>query len=104
MNTTTGPLLTDAKFFGELLDSTQPGLEEIPAAAAKGDYAACRKIFGDYVRASLQPETYFATLPDGMKPEWTEELADGAEKACRHYMVSCGTPSDFNGETVDWFS
>ena len=104
MSTNIGPLLTDAKFFGELLDTTQPGLEGIPAAAAAGDYARCRKMFGDYVRASLQPEVFFTTLPDGMKPEWTEKLADGAEKACRHYMVSCGTPSDFKGAPVDWFS
>jgi len=104
MSANIGPLLTDARFFNELLDTTQPGLEAIPAAAAAGDYAKCRRIFGDYVRASLQPEVFFTTLEDGMKPEWTEELADGAEKACRHYMVSCGTPSDFKGQPVDWFS
>ena len=40
-----GPKLTDARFFGELVDCTLPGLEGIPAAAAAGDYATCRPLF-----------------------------------------------------------
>ena len=101
--TMVGPLLTDERFFGELLNCTFPGLEEIPAAAAAGDYAACRKIFADFFRGYLQPETYFASRPDKGEVEGTDELFKRAEDACNHYMVSCSTPFQF-GEKVDWFS
>ena len=39
-NDTMSTRLTDAVFFGEHLDTTRPGLTEIPALAAKGDYKA----------------------------------------------------------------
>ena len=104
MNTEIGPLLSDKIFFGELLNCSLPGLEGIPSAAASGDYTECRHQFGVYVRSMFQPEVFLRTLKDGTTPELTAELTDNAQKACRHYMVSCGIPCDFNGQVVDWFS
>ena len=66
--------LTDAVFFGEHLDTTRPGLTEIPALAAKGDYKACRKVFSAYVRGMLQPERHFSKVPAIQK-----NLADGVD-------------------------
>lgn len=56
---TTRPRLTDAEFFSEHIDTTRPGLEAIPAAAATGDFAAARRLFAAEVRAGLQPERWF---------------------------------------------
>ena len=98
----TGPLLTDARFFGELLDTAYPGLEEIPALAEKGDFAACRKIFADFFRGFLQPETYFSSRADKGVVNMTDDLVADAENGCRHLLTSCGTPHQF-GEKVDWF-
>ena len=97
--------LTDAVFFHEHLDTTRPGLEEIPALAAKGDYAACRKMLAAYVRTMLQPELYFSKPLAGQK-----NLADGvdyerAEKALKNIMSSCGFEWDFGEEgPIDWFA
>jgi len=104
-NDTTSTRLTDAVFFGEHLDTTRPGLTEIPALAAKGDYKACRKVFAAYVRGMLQPERHFSKVPAIQK-----NLADGvdyerAEKALKNIMSSCGFEWDFGEEgPVDWFS
>ncbi len=96
--------LTDAVFFGEHLDTTRPGLTEIPALAAKGDYKACRKVFAAYVRGMLQPERHFSKVPAIQK-----NLADGvdyerAEKALKNIMSSCGFEWDFGEGPIDWFS
>lgn len=106
METLQGPKLSDARFFGELLDCTQPGLEDIPALAAANDYAACRRIFAAQVRATLRPEVFF-TIPYEFGensftfPGETEEEA--ARRIAKHCLISVGTPFQF-GETVDWFA
>ena len=40
-----GPLLSDKKFFSELINLNLKGLEEIPGLLDKDDYKACRKVF-----------------------------------------------------------
>ena len=98
----TGPVLTDERFFGELLNCTFPGLEEIPALAEKDDFAACRKVFADFFRGFLRPETYFSSRADKGVVNMTDDLVTDAENGCRHLLTSCGTPHQF-GEKVDWF-
>ena len=99
-----GTKLTDAKFFGELLDTTRPGLEEIPALAAKEDYAACRKLFALHVREMLQPETYFSTLSLEYQNQCPELAGSPADKAVKNIMFSCGMEWDFGEGPIDWFS
>lgn len=106
MDTMIGPKLTDAKFFGELIDCTLPGLEGVPAAAAAGDYAACRKMFGDYVRAALDPDTFFTIpyeFPENAFTFKGETEEEAAERIAKLYLISCGTPHQFEGK-VDWFA
>ena len=106
MDTMIGPKLTDAKFFGELIDCTLPGLEGVPAAAAAGDYAACRKMFGDYVRAALDPDTFFTSpyeFPENAFTFKGETEEEAAERIAKLYLISCGTPHQFEGK-VDWFA
>ena len=53
MTVEVGPRLTDEEFFTEHIDTTRPGLADLPAAVAAGDYAAARRIFAADARASL---------------------------------------------------
>ncbi|MBR4887868.1 MAG: alginate lyase family protein [Clostridia bacterium] len=98
-----GTKLTDAKFFGELLDCTLPGLEEIPALAAKEDYAACRGLFAAYVRQMLNPERYFKALHVRGYYPYPEEEGNPAERAVKNLIFSCGMEWDFGEGPVDWF-
>ena len=55
-----GPRLSDARFFGELIDTALPGLEAIPALVQAQNYAACRRLFASYVRSALDEEKFFS--------------------------------------------
>lgn len=105
-NSATGPLLSDTRFFGELIDCTQPGLEEIPEAAAAGDYAACRRIFATQVRASLQPEKFFQIEYEFGENHFTfpgETEEEAAKRIAKLHLISVGVPHEFEGK-VNWFS
>ena len=104
MSKTTGTRLTDERFFGELLDTTRSGLEGIPAAAAAGDYATCRRLFAAHVRGMLEPERYFSTLEVDMKAADHDEERVRADKALRNIVSSCGFEWDFGEGPVDWFA
>ena len=55
-----GPRLSDEDFF-QKIDTHRPGLEEIPAAVEKGDFALARRLFAAEARRTLQPERFFRT-------------------------------------------
>ncbi|MFN8515570.1 MAG: alginate lyase family protein [Chloroflexia bacterium] len=101
-----GPRLSDAEFFGRLIDTDRPGLTGIPRAVADGDVAGARRLFAADVRATLQPERLLSI------PRWYggrgtihpgETAAEVAERALRLELMSCGTMHRFAGE-VDWFA
>lgn len=100
-----GPRLTDAEFFGQLIDTERPGLEMIPAAVEAGDFSSARSIFAAEVRRTLQPEKllsnqrWYGSMGTMYPGETREEMA---ERALRLELISCGTPHQFTGE-VDWF-
>lgn len=102
----TGPRLSDHDFFTQAIDHDQPGLEGIPGAVARGDYATARRLFAAQARASLQPERFFTIerqfrgynfLYEGETP------AEAAERILNLELISCGVPHQFEGQ-VDWFS
>ena len=110
-----GPLLSDKKFFSELIDLNLSGLEEIKELLIKEDYKACRKVFAKFFKSYLEPNKYFKSSSGSLEGNTLDEngsyclptneaIIEDAEKACRHYMVSCGTPSDFGENKVDWYS
>ncbi len=110
-----GPLLSDKKFFSELINLNLKGLEEIHGLLDKEDYKACRKVFAAFFREFLEPDKYFKSSAGNLEGNsmdengsyrlpTNDEIINEAEKACRHYMVSCGTPSDFGDNKVDWYS
>lgn len=112
----TRPRLTDAEFFSEHIDTTRPGLEDIPAAVAAGDFAAARRLFAAEVRASLQPERWFRQERSflGGSHYLPDETAEAAcQRVLSGTLVSCSTPCDFSkpeflgrnsGFEVDWFA
>ena len=108
MDIKTGPRLTDAKFFGELIDCCLPGLEGIPAAVDNEDYALCRKLFCTHVRESLrQREDIFFGIPYEF-PEnnfmlHDEGIDDAVARIKKNKLAAVGIPYQF-GEKVDWFS
>ncbi len=113
MDTTIGPRLTDERLFGELLDTTVPGLSGIPAAAAAGDYKACRRMLAEHLRATLQPERYFQIFdqkvdedvpPDFNLAETPEEVLRKADEICRHYIYTADGICDFGDKPIDWFA
>ncbi len=99
-----GLRLSDGEFFGRLIDTARPGLVDIPAAVAAGDFAAARRIFAAEVRQSLQPARLLS-LPrrfgGGGSTYPGEPNAAIAERVLRQELISCGTPHRFVGE-VDW--
>lgn len=103
--TQVGPRLSDADFFSKI-DTTRPGLEGIPAAVARGDYAAARRQFAAEARAALQPQRFLTIdrpwrganfMRDG------ETAEEAGERILRGELISCATPHQFEGE-VDWFA
>ena len=101
-----GTILTDERFFRELVDLTQPGMEGIAQAAAAGDFSTCRRIFAAQVRASLDPERFF-TIPyepgENLFTYPGESEEEAAERICTLHLISVGVPMQFEGE-VDWFA
>ena len=57
-NSTIGPRLSDEDFFSNVIDATRPGLQDIPAAVARGDLATARRLFAAEVRETLQPDRF----------------------------------------------
>ena len=106
MDRKAGPKLTDAQFFSELVDCTLPGLEEIPAAAARGDFVACRRLCAAHVRQSLQPDRFFAIPYEFPENQFTvagESEEEAGERIKQHILISVGVPCQFEGK-VDWFA
>ena len=99
-----GPRLSDADFFAKV-DTTRPGLAGIPAAVAKEDFGAARRIFAAEVRRTLQPER-FLRIPRTFRGRHFMRKDETAEQAAARILhgelISCGTAHTFAGD-VDWF-
>ena len=71
--TFSGPLLSDKKFFSELIDLNLKGLEEIPGLLDKDDYKACRKVFAAFFREFLEPDKYFKSSAGNLEGNSMDE-------------------------------
>lgn len=106
MTVDVGPRLTDEEFFKEHVDTSRPGLADLPAAVERGDYAEARRIFAADARASLQPERFLQINRSFLSATHAlpgETMEAAAERVLSLNIVSCSTPSQFEDE-VDWFS
>jgi len=100
-----GPRLSDRDFFTEIVDTTRPGLEGIPDAVTRGDYAAARRLFAAEVRRTLRPDRFLSIRREFRGHHFVrsnEMMADAAERILHLELISCSTPYQFQGE-VDWF-
>ncbi len=100
-----GPLVTDGAFFTQHVNTGLPGMEGIPEAARRGDFAAARRLFAAQVRASVKPQTLLSIpyVPEGthvMLPN--EDPIAAAERVLTHNLISVGVPHQF-GERIDYF-
>ncbi len=91
--------LTDERFFSDCLDTSLPGLSEIPALVKKGDLAAAKHIFADYVRRTLDRERAVGIPDDDDLAR--ETTMKEAERVMAHTFVSCRVPYTF-GDVIDW--
>ncbi len=98
-----GPLLTDKEFFECGINADISSLEALKDALGCGDYKTCRKIFAEYIRGTLDADTFFSRLHYSDNFD-EENVIRKAELAMRHIMTACQIPHDFKGECVDWFS
>ena len=94
--------LTDREFFEQHIDLSIPALAPIKSLAESGDFEKCRKIFSGYVKSTVDPERFFETRADKGIITLSDELLEKADRACRHYMVSCSIAYDFDNQKVDW--
>jgi len=100
-----GPRITDSDFF-QRIDTSRPGLQGIPAAAAAGDFDLARRLFAAEVRRSLRPEKFLRIDRKFRGQHFMKEgesVAEAAERIVGGELISCSTPFRFSGE-VDWFS
>lgn len=108
MDKKVGPRISDAKFFGEMIDCCLPGLEGIPEAVDNEDYALCRKLFCAHVRESLRQreDIYFGIpyeFPENNFMLHDESIDDAVARIKKNKLAAVGIPYQF-GEKVDWFS
>jgi len=98
-----GPRLQDDRFFGELVNTNLPGLEEIPKLAAQKDYAACRKVFAKHVRETLDVERLkkVCGMDEISQLMNDENIMKNADLAASNYLSSTGVPYQF-GNQIDW--
>lgn len=99
-----GPRISDAVFFGKLVDHSLEGLEGIRAAAEAGDFLLCRKIFATRIRRSLRIELYDQLESPGVQVIFKEIPVDviaKADRICENYLESCGIGYQFK-DVIDW--
>lgn len=94
--------LTDTEFFINCLKTDTEELQNIHDLANEGNFAECRKILAAYVRGLFDLDKFFKTTTAEPTVPMSDVVIEKAENAVRHYVVSCGMPYDFKGETIDW--
>lgn len=99
-----GPLLSDEEFFMECLDENLSEVKEMQKVATAGDYQTARHLFAEYIRNTLDPDTFF-TIPYEKPENWItkegETEIESADRICENRLISCGIEYDF-GDEVDW--
>ena len=94
-----------AEFFAKYVDCSIPALREIPAKMAAGDEAGAKRLFADYIRATLDPRWFEA---NGQEASLTKEgkanLKRQAAAIMDYRLSACGVPYHFKDHKIDWMS
>ena len=98
-------LITDEKFFGEVLNQKIPELSDLYETYREKGLAAAEKQFADYVRGALEPEKYFRIPYYERENSWSyphESDLDAAERILTGSLMSCGYMHTFPNGKIDW--
>ena len=99
-------LLTDEKFYTEVLNADIPALAKAAELWRAGKAAEAEHTFASYVKAFLKPEIFFQTPDYEYENQWmykNETDAEAADRICEGKLISCGIPHDFGGvDKIDW--
>ncbi len=98
---------SEIEFFTERTNESIPAMKRAKEACLSGDLSLAEKIFADYMRETLSPETFFE-IPYVKewypKEENREKILARAERILDGWVSSCGFPWQFEGGVVDWKS
>lgn len=97
-------LITDEKFFCEVLDPSYPGLEGLESIYRNEGLEAAEKSFGEFVRANMPADDYFKTPYYERENAWHRGEDDYAvcERIMRGELISCGFEYHFPNADIDW--
>ncbi|HBJ18733.1 MAG TPA: hypothetical protein DDY70_03170 [Clostridiales bacterium] len=99
--------ITETEFFTELTDPKIPAMAAAKRAAEEGNLPQAEKLFADYMRENLSPETFFK-IPYVRewypKEEDREKILARADRILDGWVSSCGFPWHFEGGHVDWIT
>lgn len=98
-------LITEEKFFGEVLNSDIPELSDLLTVYKEKGLSAAEKQFADYVRGTLEPEKYFRIPYYERENSWAyphENDFETAERILSGSLMSCGYMHKFPNGEIDW--
>jgi hypothetical protein len=98
-------LITDEKFFGEVLDLSIPELSDLQTIYQKKGLAAAEKQFADFVRGAIDTEKYFQIPYYERENSWSypyESDLEAAERILSGSLMSCGYMHTFPNGRIDW--
>ena len=101
-------LLTDEKFYTQVLNTDIPELNEVAGLWRRGNVEGAESAFARFIKKTLRPEIYFKTPYYERENSWAysrESDLDAANRICEGKLMSCGVMHDFGGtDKVDWES
>ena len=99
-------LLSDDRFFLEVLNTDIPELYRAAELWREGRGAEAEHCFAEYVKGTLDPELYFKTPYYERENAWAyreESDIEAADRIAEGKLMSCGVMWDFGGvDSVDW--
>ncbi len=99
-------LITEKQFYTEELDFTIPEMAKVKELYEAGDVEGAEHTFAEYLKATLDPEHYFALSgveigQGGSTQDVSCSIIENADMICRGKVRSCSYTHDFGGE-IDW--
>ena len=99
-------LLTDEKFYLEVLDTDIPELAIAANHWRSGRVSEAEHAFANYVKSALKPALYFQTPYYESENDWIskgEGEFNAANRICEGKLMSCGIMHDFGSvDRVNW--
>ena len=101
-------LLTEKRFFEEVLDLSIPQLCAASEAFAAGNRDEAVKLFANYIRGALDTDNYFKIPYYPRENSWAkgnETDLDVANRLLENKFMACGVMMDFGKDNpIDWFA